>query len=125
MIQREKILLVDDDPAVTGYLQLKLAHAYDVLVTNKPTEVLGLARNHHPDLILCDIDMPDMDGGDVCKALSDDEQTQHIPILYLTSLVSQEEVKIMDGQIGGRPGVSKHATIDEILARINATLEDE
>jgi CheY-like chemotaxis protein len=121
MIRRKKILLVDDDPAVTAYLQLKLASTYDVLITNKPTEALGLARNQRPDLILCDIDMPEMDGGDVCRALSDNEQTQHIPVLYLTSLVSQEEVKVMDGQIGGRPGVSKQAPIDEILASIRAT----
>jgi CheY-like chemotaxis protein len=123
MIRRKKILLVDDDPAVTAYLQLKLASTYDVLITNKPTEALGLARNQRPDLILCDIDMPDMDGGDVCRVLSDDEQTRQIPVLYLTSLVSQEEVKVMDGQIGGRPGVSKQAPIDEILASIRAALE--
>jgi len=122
MTERKSILLVDDDHAVTDYLQLKLGKAYDVLVTNEPRAVLALARKEQPDLILCDIDMPDMGGGDVCRALSDDEQTQHIPILYLTSMVSREEVQMMGGEVGGRPGVSKDSPIDEILARIRVAL---
>jgi CheY-like chemotaxis protein len=123
MTKRKNILLVDDDHAVTDYLQLKLGKAYDVLVTNEPRAVLALARKEQPDLILCDIDMPDMGGGDVCRALSDDEQTRHIPILYLTSMVSREEVRMMGGQVGGRPGVSKDTPIDEILTRIGAAIE--
>ena len=118
MTKRKNVLLVDDDHAVTDYLQIKLGKAYDVQVTNEPRAVLALARKGQPDLILCDIDMPDMDGGDVCRVLSDDEQTRHIPILYLTSMVSREEVQMMGGQIGGRPGVSKDAPIEEFLARI-------
>jgi DNA-binding response OmpR family regulator len=122
MTGRKNILLVDDDHAVTDYLQLKLGRAYDVLVTNDPRAALTLARKEQPDLILCDVDMPVMSGGDVCRALSDDEQTQHIPILYLTSMVSHEEVQMMGGQVGGRPGVSKAAPIDEILARIRVAI---
>ena len=122
MTGRKNILLVDDDHAVTDYLRLKLGKAYDVLATNNPRMVVALARKERPDLILCDIDMPEMDGGDVCRALSDDEHTQHIPILYLTSIVSREEVQLMGGQIGGRPGVSKEAPIDEIIERIRVAI---
>ncbi len=122
MTKRNTILLIDDDHAVTDYLQLKLSKNYDVLVTNEPTAVLEIARKEQPDLILCDIDMPGLDGGDVCRALASDEQTQDIPFIYLTSIVSQEEVQALRGQIGGRPGVSKHAPINEILARIDAVL---
>lgn len=122
MIKRKNILLVDDDHAVTDYLKLKLGKDYDVLATNEPTAAVALARKEQPDLVLCDIDMPGMDGGDVCRALSDDEQTRHIPILYLTSIVSREEVQALGGQIGGRPGVSKDAPIDEIIARIVAAI---
>jgi DNA-binding response OmpR family regulator len=119
---RKTILLVDDDPAVTDYLRLKLGKTYNVVVTNRPTTVLSLAGQEQPDLILCDIDMPGMDGGDVARALSSNEQTRRIPILYLTSIISHEEARALHGQIGGRPGMSKHSPIDEILARIRATL---
>ena len=123
MTKTNTILLIDDDHAVTDYLQLKLSKAYEVLVTNEPAAGLGMARKEKPDLILCDIDMPGIDGGDVCRALASDEQTRHIPFLYLTSIVSQEEVQALKGRIGGRPGVSKQAPITEILARIHALLE--
>jgi CheY-like chemotaxis protein len=123
MTKRKNILLVDDDTAVTDYLQLKLGKTYDVLVTNEPAAALALARKEQPDLILCDIDMPVMDGGDVSRALYDDAQTRNIPILYLTSIVSHEEVQMLKGQIGGRPGVSKSAPIGDILARIKTAIE--
>jgi serine/threonine protein kinase len=119
---RKTILLVDDDPAVTDYLRLKLAKTYNVVVTNKPTAVLSLAGQEQPDLILCDIDMPGMDGGDVARVLSGNERTRRIPILYLTSIISREEAQALHGQIGGRPGMSKHTPIDEILARIRTAL---
>ncbi len=122
MSERKNILLVDDDHAVTDYLRVKLGKAYGVTATNNPKMVVAIARKEQPDLILCDIDMPEMDGGDVCRALSDDEQTRHIPILYLTSIVSREEVEQMGGQIGGRPGVSKEAPIDEIIERIRVAI---
>jgi serine/threonine protein kinase len=122
MSKRKTILLVDDDPAVTDYLRLKLGKTYNVVVTNKPTTVLNLAAQEQPDLILCDVDMPGMDGGDVARVLSGNEQTRRIPILYLTSIISREEAQALNGQIGGRPGMSKHSPIDEILARINTTL---
>ncbi|HYP26476.1 MAG TPA: response regulator [Blastocatellia bacterium] len=122
MTKRKSILLVDDDHAVTDYLQLKLGKVYDVLATNEPRAALAMARKEQPDLILCDIDMPDMGGGDVCRSLSDDEQTRHIPVLYLTSMVSRREVQVMGGQVGGRPGVSKQAPIDEILTRIRVAI---
>jgi CheY-like chemotaxis protein len=124
MLNRKKILLVDDDPAVTDYLRLKLSKLYTVEVTNKPTDVLSLAVQERPDLILCDIDMPGMDGGDVARALSTNERTRRIPILFLTSIISHEEAQALRGQVGGRPGMSKHSPIDEILSRIRTALGD-
>ncbi len=118
----KKILLVDDDHAVTDYLQLKLASHYQVVAVNDPRRVQALARSERPDLVVCDVDMPDMDGGEVRRALADDGQTRAIPFLYLTSIVSAEEVSELGGFIGGSPGVSKQAPIAEIIARIDSLL---
>ncbi|MES2295772.1 MAG: response regulator [Pseudomonadota bacterium] len=119
---KKKILMVDDDPAVTDYMRLKLEKDYEVLVTNAPSRVLQIARQQQPALILCDIDMPDMDGGDVCRALSDDRETRHIPFAYLTSIVSADEAQAMENKFGGQHGISKHASIEESLARIKAII---
>ncbi len=123
-MDKKKILLVDDDHAVTDYLGLKLKRDYEVVVANAPAGVLALARAERPDLILCDIDMPEMDGGDVCRALAEDPDTRAIPFVYLTSIVSAAEADEMSGQIGGRQGMSKHAPIEQTLARVRALLGD-
>jgi len=77
-----------------------------------------LAQQESPDLIICDIDMPEMDGGDVERALSEKEQTRNIPILFLSSLVSKSDVERSGGIIGGKQMASKSANIKELIVRI-------
>ena len=119
MSGKKKILLVDDDEAVVSYLVVKLARYYDLISTTDPTKVVDMAREEQPDLILCDIDMPHMSGGDLASALTEDPDTAFIPVLYLTALVSPQETKDLQGQVGGRPGISKRAPMAELLARID------
>lgn len=122
MTERPRILVVDDDPAVTELLELKLDPLYRVSVTNNPREVQQLARQLKPAAVICDIDMPELDGGEVCRRLREDPQTRSIPLLYLTGMVSSAEVKALNGEVGGRPGVSKGAPIQEIARRIDEVI---
>jgi putative two-component system response regulator len=117
---KRNLLLVDDDEAVLDYLQAMLGERYDLVATNAPDNVLGLARERRPDLILCDIDMPEMDGGDVSAALFADAQTRHIPVLFLTGLATPADLARAKGQLGGRPAVSKRAPVDDLIAAIEA-----
>ncbi|MBX3589098.1 MAG: response regulator [Ramlibacter sp.] len=119
MNRKKKILLVDDDEAVVSYLVVKLAKYYDLISTTRPQEAVAMAAREQPDLILCDIDMPEMSGGDVAVALTGHPDTAFIPVLYLTSLVSPEEARDLDGEVGGRPGVAKRAPLAELLQRID------
>ena len=123
MFDQLKILVVDDDEAVLDYLQAKLGHRYDLVTTNAPENVLGLARRHRPSLILCDVDMPAMDGGDVSAALYADDETREIPMLFLTGLASQGDLKRQQHQLGGRPAISKSAPVEELLARIESLIK--
>jgi CheY-like chemotaxis protein len=118
MADKPRILVVDDDPAVTDLLELKLDALFQVSVTNDPFAVQALARSLQPDAVVCDIDMPGLDGGEVCQRLRADPLTSRIPVLYLTSMVSNAEVEALDGEVGGRPGVSKSAPLPEIAQRI-------
>src|SRR5262249_11862330 len=113
-------LVVDDDEAVIDYLHAKLGAAYDVVSTNAPERVLELARKERPSLILCDIDMPDMDGGDVSKELYADPELRDIPVLFITGLVSPSDLKGKAHQIGGRPAISKQAPLEELAKRIES-----
>jgi CheY-like chemotaxis protein len=119
---KRKILLVDDDEAVLDFLQAKLGARYDLVSTNAPQNVIRLAREHAPQLILCDVDMPEMDGGDLSSALFADEELRDIPLLFLTALASPADLQRLAGQLGGRPAVSKSEPLDRLVARIDALI---
>lgn len=110
---KKKILLVDDDHAVLALLTAKLSKRYDVVSTLDPHQAVALARSQLPDLILCDIDMPGLNGGEVAAKLAHDGMTSRIPLVYLTSLVSPEESQEI--MVSGRPAVSKRATVAELV----------
>ena len=113
---KAKLLVVDDDEAVLEFLRIKLGSRYEVFTTSASGEVLRLARNVRPDLIVCDLDMPGMDGGDVSAALFADDATRDIPVLFLSVLVKE-------GQVGGRHAISKGAPLPELIARIESLIK--
>ena len=122
MAIRKKILLVDDDEIIVNLLTHRLGGLYDISGTTNPRAALRMARSEQPDLVLCDIDMPGMSGGDLAYALSRQAGLADIPILYLTAIVSLDEVHDLDGMLGGRPGVSKQAPLPELISRIDALI---
>jgi CheY-like chemotaxis protein len=122
-VSKRKILVVDDDEGVLDYLLQKLGARYDLVSTNDPANVVKLAREQHPDIIVCDLDMPDMDGGDVAAALHGDEGTRDIPVLFLTALASPQDVKRVQGRLGGRPAMSKNGPMDQLVARIESLIK--
>ena len=119
MTDKKKLLLIDDDDAVIAHLVTKLARFYDIVSTTDPTRAAEMARTELPDVILCDIDMPEMSGGDVAAALGDDSITERIPLIYLTALVSPDEARDLGGQVGGKPGVSKRAPLSDLVRAID------
>ena len=114
---RRRILVVDDDEAVLDYLHAKLGSRYEIAFTLTSENVIQVARKDRPDLILCDIDMPGMDGGDVSAALFADESTRDIPVLFLSALVSTQK------EVGGRHAIAKSAPVAELIARIESLLK--
>jgi DNA-binding response OmpR family regulator len=80
------ILVVDDDDDVRALIALMLQDAgHRVIATGDPTQAVGLARSSEPDLVICDIAMPVMDGYDVVRALQADPVTAACPIAFLTA----------------------------------------
>jgi len=121
-MSKRRILVVDDDDAVLEFWRAKLASRYEVLTTSASSEVLALARKEKPQLILCDVDMPEVDGGDISSALFADDELRGIPVLFLTGLVGPAELKRLAGQLGGRAAVSKSEPVEAIVARIESLL---
>ncbi len=94
MIKKE-VLIVDDDIITQNMLKTALGNAgYGFIVASSGREALDLAAGRLPDLIILDIMMPDMDGGEVADILKKNPRTMKIPVIFLSSLVSKEEEKI-------------------------------
>src|SRR5579883_1362173 len=89
----KKILIVDDDPNVRDLLKAKLVAVggFDIVTATGGREGVRLAEKERPDLVLCDIDMPDMDGGAVADEISSRSTTKQIPLIFVSALVTPEE----------------------------------
>ncbi len=89
----KRILVVDNEPAATRMVRLALERysVFEVCEVNDPRGALAAARLFKPDLVLLDIEMPGMDGSDVARQLRADEGFQQTPIIFMTSLVTEEE----------------------------------
>lgn len=81
------ILIVDDEPQNLAAMEQTLSGAHRLVFARSGAEALSATLKHRPSLILLDIEMPDMDGYAVCRALKRDERTAAIPVIFVTSLV--------------------------------------
>ena len=114
------VLIVDDVPEVTTLLkaQLERTQRFKVITANGGKEGLRLAGTMQPDIVISDIDMPDLDGGAFAAAMSDGEATKRIPLVFLSSLVQpRDEHKTMRW-----PMVSKSSPVDVLIAAIDRAL---
>lgn len=91
---KKRILVVDDEAGFTKLVKFNLERTglYEVREENNAPRAAQTARIFLPDLILLDVVMPGMDGGDVVVELRRSAQTTHIPIIMLTALVARDEV---------------------------------
>ena len=117
-----KVLLVDDDDVLRQMTGTLLArHGFDVLPAESGIKALESLKITHPDIILLDVMMPDMDGFSVCRQIRADPSTSHIPIVMLTALDSVEN-KVKGFEAGADDYIAKPSEILELVARINALL---
>lgn len=94
----EKILVVDDEPVVRGFLRELLAEeGYEVILASNGEEAIDLAEIEDPEVILLDINMPGIDGIEVCKKLKAQEETRYIPIIIVTALDDRGFIAYLEG----------------------------
>lgn len=117
-----RILVIDDRPDNVYYLQSRLQQEnFFVVPAFSGQEGIEKAKSQKPDLILLDIMMPGMDGYEVCKILSNDEDTKDIPIILVTAKVESNDVA--EGlKVGAFDYIKKPFDKVELIARINSAL---
>ncbi|MRX27298.1 ATP-binding protein [Kangiella sp. HZ709] len=88
--QQELVLIIDDNPDMRDYIQEVLSSNYHCITADRGEAGIELAKAQVPDLIICDIMMPGIDGYEVAKRLRDDIITSHIPLVLLTAKGDKE-----------------------------------
>lgn len=116
------ILVVDDDKTNLTLAQKILLSQYRIAATNSGKAALKYLEKNHPDLILLDINMPEMDGFEVMEQIRKNEETADIPIIFLTA-DNQPDTEIKCFQMGAVDFVAKPFIPDVLISRVSKTIE--
>ncbi len=121
---KKKVLIVEDNE-----LNMKLfhdlldAHGYATIETRSGVEAVELARKHHPDLILMDIQLPEVSGLEVIQWIKDDEELKRIPVIAITAYAMKgDEEKIRQG--GCEAYLSKPIAVVKFLETVRNYIGD-
>jgi two-component system cell cycle response regulator DivK len=118
----KKVLIVEDNELnMKLFKDLLEAHGIDSVQTNNGFEALDLARAEQPDLILMDIQLPEVSGLEVTKWLKDDDELKGIPVIAVTAFAMKgDEQKIRDG--GCEDYLSKPISVVSFIETVNKHL---
>lgn len=122
----KKLLLVDDEAGFTELLKMNLEKTgdYEVMIENDSTQAHLTAKSFKPDIILLDVVMPGMDGGDVQAQMESDPELTNVPVVMLTALVDSAELS--EGavaQSGSITVLPKPVDLPLLLRVLEETLE--
>ena len=120
-MERKRILIIDDEPGFTRMVKLNLEKTgfFEVREENKATYAIAAAREFKPDLILLDVIMPSMDGGDIAAHMKNDRHLRDVPVIFLTATVSQREAGDGGLNSGGALFLAKPVSLENLIKCIN------
>ena len=118
---RRRILLADDNADMREYVQRLLSDQYEVVAVADGESALASARTQRPDLILCDIMMPQLDGFGVLRGIRAEEFLKHVPVILLSARAG-EEARIEGVSSGADDYLVKPFSARELLARVGSQL---
>ena len=118
-----RLLIVDDTPDIAGMLQFFFTGlGYETRTASRGEDALAAAQQWRPHLILLDINMPGMDGYDVCRRLRTTLRTSHIPIIFLTDR-NQQRDKVAGLALGVDDYITKPFDLEELQLRVANVLK--
>jgi DNA-binding response OmpR family regulator len=119
--EKKRILIIDDEVSFARMVKINLEKtgAFEVRVENRAAAAVPAAREFRPDLVLLDVIMPNMDGGDVAKQIKRDRALRGTPIVFLTATVSKREAGEGGFNSGGELFLAKPVSVEALIACIN------
>jgi len=120
---KPKILCVDDEPAILRFLEVVLVrNEYDVIQAENGEEAFEKLERENIDLVLTDVNMPKMDGFELCRKIKGDEHYRDIPVVMITGLAEKQD-RVKGIEAGAEDFISKPIEPAEVLARVKMLLE--
>ena len=119
--EKKRVLVIDDEASFARMVKLNLEKTgeFEVRVENKATSAVAAAREFKPDVVLLDVIMPNMDGGDVANQIKRDRLLKETPIIFLTATVSKREAGEGGFNSGGELFLAKPVSVEALIACIN------
>ncbi len=119
-MEKKKILIIDDEEAITAVFKILIEKTgkYEAMTETSGSQAFAAAKRFRPDLVLLDIMMPGIDGGEVARKMKADEETRDIPIVFVTAAVTKEEAKKQGTIQGGYPILAKPVHEEELIDTI-------
>lgn len=119
---RKKLLIIDDDTSMSTLLAIMFRNeGYEVQVGNDGVEGLQRAENMHPDLILLDINMPNISGFEVASRIRENKTISETPIFMLTSMTQDSNVE-HGYQVGVEDYITKPFNLQNLLLKVKKRL---
>ena len=121
-MERKRVLVVDDEADIRDHLK-SILEGYDLEVTTAENgkQALNLAFDSDFDIVVLDINLPDIDGGEVANRLSRNPKTASVPVIYLTGLITKKEKKDPE-KLGKHFVIAKPVLKGELLETITRVL---
>lgn len=121
--EKETVLVIDDNQDIRDYVRSVLEVTYNVIEAANGQEGIRQAMKYVPDVIVCDVMMPVMDGMECCRRLKSELQTSHIPVVMLTAYTADEQ-KMKGYACGVDSYLSKPFSADLLITRLRNLIEN-
>lgn len=121
--EKQSILIIDDDESIRQYLVRMFKDTYIIYQAENGEAGLAMAQKYLPDLIISDIHMKEMNGIELCKAVKENEQLSHIPVILLTGATS-DELKLQGVEGGADDYIVKPFDSKLLVARVTTLLKN-
>jgi len=120
-VEKRRILIIDDEISFTRMVKLNLEKTgtFEVRTENVAHCAVPVAREFKPDLILLDVLMPGMDGGDIAAHVKRDRHLRDVPVVFLTATVSRREAGPGGMTSGGDLFLAKPISVEDLVKCIN------
>lgn len=120
MPENKRILFIDDEEAFGTMVKLNLESVggYEVRTESRGTRAMAAIKEFNPHMVFLDVIMPDISGTDVFTEIKDYVDAHRIPVVFLTAIITNQDVDEGSAMIGGREFLAKPVTTESLIACI-------